>query len=67
MYQFSTLAKIIEVAGLSAIYAIPSLTKSGFAYHSAEAKLEVKGGKILDQGGRCDAPSVTLSAKATST
>ena len=60
IYRFGTLAKIFEIAGLTAIYAIPDLMKNGFAYNSVEAKLEVAGGRITIKEGEVNAPSADL-------
>jgi hypothetical protein len=63
IYRFGTLAKVFEIAGLSAIYAIPDLAKNGFAYSSAKATLEIDSEKITIKDGEIDAASVDLILK----
>ncbi len=60
IYRFSTVAKILEVAGLTAIWAIPDIMRDGFAYESATARLEIGGGKITIRKGVLNAPSANL-------
>ena len=63
IYRFGTLAKVLEIAGLSAIYALPELTKNGFAYSSVKATLALDKDKIRIVECELDASSVDLLLK----
>jgi hypothetical protein len=63
IYRFGTLAKIFEIAGLSAIYAIPDIAKNGFAYSSAKATFEIDKERITIKEGELNAASVDLILK----
>ncbi len=63
IYRFGTLAKVLEIAGLSAIYAIPDIAKNGFSYNSAKATFEIEKERITIKEGEIDAASVDLILK----
>jgi hypothetical protein len=60
IYRFTTLAKILEIAGLSAIYTIPDIARNGIAYSSAKATFEIEKDKITIKEGELDTSSVDL-------